>query len=178
MEICIIYEKLPLHAKKFDPFFLIDANIHTLELLADGLHHFQYNNLFTVEFISNLKCELPLAKKHDEATFDWTSIKHSNQNKTSLDNRIKRRSRNDTNGNQIHSSPSDTNWKNDPGESALKIWGWWKLRIVNGMNNFPFMSHALRLVVLTQVSSCAVEGVFLSSNNCAIHAVIQYYRIC
>ena len=62
--------KASITCKFFNPFFLIDATTHTLELLADGLHHFQYNKLFTVEFISNLKCELPLAKKHAEVKFD------------------------------------------------------------------------------------------------------------
>ena len=47
-------------------------------------------------------------------------------------------------------------WKTDDGEYSCRIWEWWKSRV----NKFPYFSRALRLVVLSQLSSCSVERVF------------------
>ena len=44
-------------------------------------------------------------------------------------------------------------------ERACRIWQWWKMRVMDS-DRFKFFKMALRLVVLTQVSSCSVERVF------------------
>ena len=49
-----------------------------------------------------------------------------------------------------------SDWKVDPGEYACKIGEWWKPRV----DVSPFHVLALRLVVLTQLSSCSVERIF------------------
>ena len=46
------------------------------------------------------------------------------------------------------------------GEKASKIWEWWKIKWNTCKNVFPKYLLAIRLVVLTQISSCAVERVF------------------
>ena len=51
--------------------------------------------------------------------------------------------------------------KRNPGEKASRIWEWWRLRICESKNpNLTFFAKAIRVVVLTQLSSCAVERVF------------------
>ena len=59
----------------------------------------------------------------------------------------------------------DTNlnidWKEDPGERASRVWEWWRVRIYETKNDkLRFFAKAIRLVVLTQLSSCAMERVF------------------
>ena len=51
-------------------------------------------------------------------------------------------------------------WKSDPRERAWKIRGWWQTRLLQDDSSFFAFKTALRLVVLTQTSSCAVERVF------------------
>ena len=51
---------------------------------------------------------------------------------------------------------TESDWKKDDGEYACSIWKWWRPRV----EYFPCFSLALRLVVLTQLSSCFVERVF------------------
>ena len=52
------------------------------------------------------------------------------------------------------------NWRDDPGEKACRIWQWWKIVFNKNAKNFPAFKLAIRLVVLSQLSSCAVERVF------------------
>ena len=47
-------------------------------------------------------------------------------------------------------------FKKDPGEYAQRIWQWWGPRC----QKFPKHYMAIRLVVLTQTSSCFIERVF------------------
>jgi hypothetical protein len=51
-------------------------------------------------------------------------------------------------------------WKCDPGERARRIYEWWKVRLIANPAGFHFFLEALRRLVLTQVSSAAVERVF------------------
>lgn len=113
------------------------------------MKHFEYPD-FDDEFLTNLEMEIPLAVKHANKEFDWNSIKETHNFKIRIDRKIKRRRLND--GNVLE-------WKDDPGERASKIWEWWKLRTTNN-DDFKYFRHALRLVVLTQISSCSVERVF------------------
>ena len=47
-------------------------------------------------------------------------------------------------------------WREDDTEYSRRIREWWKTRV----GKFPYHSLTLRLVVLTQTSSCSVERVF------------------
>ena len=49
-------------------------------------------------------------------------------------------------------------WEKDPGERACRISTFWKDKIVDD-SEFIFYRNTLRLVVLTQLSSCAFEQV-------------------
>ena len=55
----------------------------------------------------------------------------------------------------------EEDWKKHPGERASRIWEWWRKRIHETKNpKLKFFARAVRAVVLTQLSSCAVERVF------------------
>ena len=75
-------------------------------------------------------------------------IKPTRQYKTRLQKRIKK--------NKM--SAAEVGWKDDAGEYAERIWQWWKPE--TRRTKFPFHALALRLIVLTQLSSCSVEHVF------------------
>ena len=47
-------------------------------------------------------------------------------------------------------------WTQNPGEKARRIWEWWRARLVKN-DVFTFFKLAIRLVVLVQASSAAVE---------------------
>ena len=55
-------------------------------------------------------------------------------------------------------------WRNDPEERARMIWEWWRVRLLSDTNIFPAFRKCLRLVVLSQTSSCTVERVFFRLN--------------
>ena len=97
-----------------------------------------------------MKKELPLATKHANKAFDWESIKPSKQYETRLDRRIKRKKLD---------KDHVFDWKRDAGEKACRIFEWWKLRFTD-TTMFICFRFALRLVVLSQMSSCSVERVF------------------
>ena len=97
-----------------------------------------------------MKKELPLAIEHANKMFDWESIKPSKQYETRLDRKIKRKKLD---------KDHVFDWKVDPGETACRIFEWWKVRFTD-MTMFPCFRIALRLVVLSQMSSCSVERVF------------------
>ena len=130
--------------KLFDPLYLKgkENQIHTLCFLADQLHHFRYPQ-FNATFISQLKREIPLAVSH--------AIQLSSQFKIRMQRRKKR-----------HNLEDDAvlDCRDDPGERARMVWEWWKVRLMSDDNLFPVFRMSLRLVVLTQTSSCAVERVF------------------
>ena len=79
---------------------------------------------------------------------DLDEIKPTRQYKTRLQKRIKK--------NKM--SAAEVDWKDDAGEYAERIWQWWKPE--TRRTKFPFHALALRLIVLTQLSSCSVERVF------------------
>ena len=48
----------------------------------------------------------------------------------------------------------------DAGEKASRIWEWWRVRVYEIENSqLSFFAIAIRVVVLTQMSSCAIERV-------------------
>jgi hypothetical protein len=146
-----LLRKRALACKIFDPLFLRgkEGQIERLLILSRDLSHFQYKD-FDDDFITCLGKEIPLAVEHANRNFDWELIPHSHQYKTRIDRKIKRRKL---------GNGDDLDWRDDPGERACQIWEWWKLRMLDN-DDFLYFRTALRLVVLTQVSSCSVERVF------------------
>ena len=98
----------------FDPLFLKgkENNIEQLKNIAGGLKHFEYRD-FDDKFLANLEKEIPLAVEHANKEFDWNSIKETDNFKTIIDRKIKRRKLNDDH---------ILDWKDDPGERASKTW--------------------------------------------------------
>jgi hypothetical protein len=58
----------------------------------------------------------------------------------------------------------DKAWKNDPIESARRIWEWWRAKKDDDVR-IRHLVVAARLVVLVQVSSAPVERVFSQVKN-------------
>ena len=134
-------------AQIFNPIFLAtlsDADVEsTLHFLADKLVAFGYRH-FNPRFIKDLKNEMHDVVREAKRDHDLGRLKASDKYKTRLQRRIKRK--------------KDTvdDFKKDPGEYAERIWQWWGPR----KKMFPKHYTAIRLVVLTQTSSCFVERVF------------------
>ena len=141
-------------AQLFDLMIVKHMSQQSLELLADDLTYFGYDRIFTPAFIKNLKKEIPTLINEANKDFDWGTVGNSKQYQTRSMRRAKRkRHNNDPNNNN--------DWKKDPGEKTSRIWEWWRLRICESKNpNLTFFAKAIRVVVLTQLSSCAVERVF------------------
>ena len=78
----------------------------------------------------------------------------SKQFQTRSQKRAKRQKLNDE-------TSMEQDWRNDPGEKACCIWEWWRVRVYEVPNpKLTYFALGLRLIVLTQVSSCAIERVF------------------
>jgi hypothetical protein len=138
-------------ARLFDPFFLQDHSndLVTLNALADDLKHFKYRQ-FSQDFILSLKRELPRLIIKANESFDWENVSSSHQFKTRLQKRMKR----------YDIQLDDSSWRSDPGEMATRIWQWWRSLQSTGAKEFPAFCYEVRLVVLSQLSSCSVERVF------------------
>ena len=144
----------------FNPLFVKEASLASLELLADDLTYFRsgYDSVFAEAFITNLKNEIPALVIEAKKDFDWNSVGNSKQYKTRSMKRAKRKNLN-------NEDIAADNWMNDPGEKASKIWEWWRVHVYEVENpRLLFMAQAVRIVVLTQLSSCAVERVFSQLN--------------
>jgi len=142
-------------AQLFDPFYIKDKSVAALELLADDLTYFGYDSLFTDAFIDRLKQEIPSLIVEAQKEFDWEAVGNSKQYLTRSMKRAKRRTLDNDDEN------NEEDWKKDPGEMASRIWEWWRTRVYEVENpKLQFFAQAIRVVVLTQLSSCAVERVF------------------
>lgn len=139
-------------AQLFNLFFVKSKSVNALYLLADDLKYFGFQ-AFTTAFIGELKKEIPVVIDESNKDFDWNAIGNSKQFKTRSQKRAKRRKLND----DINAD----DWRCDPGEKSCRIWEWWKVRIYEIPNpKLAYFALGIRLIVLTQVSSCAIERVF------------------
>ena len=82
----------------------------------------------------------------------FSCCRSSHQCKTCLQKRIEKKK-------LPEGTTPDDNWKDDAGERACQTWEWWCHRVCNS-RDFVFFAEAICLVVLMQLSSCAVEQVF------------------
>ena len=136
----------------FDPMYLSTTTLEAASLLIDDLKHYEYS-MFTPDFLSGMKEELILASEHSKKPFDWDSIDGSDAYKTRVQKKIRTKEIADD---------DEYDWKaKDPGERARRIYEWWIIRLTNGCGtDFMCFRVALRLIVLSQTSSCAVERIF------------------
>ena len=112
---------------------------------VDKLKAFQYRPFNKILF-DGLKKEMKLFVLEAKADHDLGKIKPSEKYKTRLQKRIKKKKR----------SAETFDFRDDAGEYSERIFAWMKPR----RQKFPYHALALRLVVLTQLSSCSVERVF------------------
>ena len=118
----------------------------------DELHVFKFPE-FTPTFLSGLKAEIAVYKTviGNTSARDGTDAefwKHCPGAETYDKALAKKNTGND--------DLMIRTWRDDPIEKARRIWEWWKVH----RDRFVFFSSAVRLIVLVQVSSCAVERVF------------------
>jgi hypothetical protein len=123
-------------AKLFNPLVAKYLRIQELEALADDLSNFKFV-AFTPAFLGRLKKDIPRYMNLLGAPFDWESLPGASEwaSKQKEPNR---------------------DWQEDQLEVARRIWEWWRIH----REKFHYMKEAVRLVVLVQVSSAAVERVF------------------
>ena len=147
---CYDIRQMASVAQMFNPLYIKDMTeadvIVNLYELADKLKHFKYRH-FNATFIRRLKLEMLSVVAEARNFHDLDKYKPSDKFKTRMAKRVKRKDLDSDHG---------LTWKDDDAEYACRIWEWWKPRV----NKFPSYSLALRLVVLTQLSSCSVERVF------------------
>jgi hypothetical protein len=141
----------------FNPFFLVENrnDIVQLNSLADDMVYFECNQ-FSNAFISCLKREIPRLVQYASLPFQWHDVESSSSFKTRMQKRLKR---------CIDHDAEIGTWMDDPGEKASRIWYWWKTQVFEKNENFPEFKVAVRIVVLFQTSSCAVERVFSRLKN-------------
>ena len=114
-----------------------------LHYLADKLIMYKYDSYFTEGFISCLKKEIPDVVKEAKRDHDLDRIEGNKHYHTRLQKRMKKSN---------IQNKDDMDWKKDPGEYARHIWEWWRTRV----HEFPCHAFAIRLIVLSQLSSCSV----------------------
>jgi hypothetical protein len=140
-------------AQLFNPVWLAETIkdeadvVNILYPLADMLKSFGYKRI-TDNLIKQLKKEMnDVVEEARTYSRDLDNIKASKPYQTRMQKRIKRAK-----------LPEGTvlDWKDDSGEYATRIWKWWKGR----RDKFKVHGLVLRLIVLTQLSSCNVERVF------------------
>jgi hypothetical protein len=137
-------------AEIFNPMLLKGTSnteiVTHLHILADKLNYFNYPQ-FMQDFIKHFKKEIPKVVQEANRDSDLDRITSSQRYQTWMQRRIKRKKL---------EWGVELDWKKDDGEYASRIWKWWRPRV----HNFPFFALALRLVALTQLSSCSGERVF------------------
>ena len=97
--------------------------------------------------MAGLKQEMKALVEEAKRDHDLDRIIPSKAFKTRMEKRVKRNKLGDDHG---------LTWEDDDGEYASHIWAWKKPRV----DTFPYHACALRLIVLTQLSSCSAERVF------------------
>ena len=131
-----------------------DFSVLEISESIDGLHVFQMPE-FTPTFLRGMKNEIGIYKAAIESTVKrdgtdnefWIHCPGAEKYDKAL------REKNIRIG---CVDPLIESWRDDPIEKARRIWEWWRIH----HSKFVFFSKAVRLVVLVQVSSCAVERVF------------------
>ena len=165
-------KKVMYACRLFDPFFVQENNIATLSLLVDELKHFGkgFPEFVDDDFKIALKSELHALKAMSTVAFDWNGIEEAKQyemRKLKKKHREQKRATlrqinglENVEGLTIGRSQDYDDWKNDPGELARRIVGWWQSMSQRNPTKISIFVQSLVLVVLVQTSSCSVERTF------------------
>ena len=129
-------------ARVFNPLVLREMDLNASWLLIDDLALLGLRK-FTPQFLDGMKAELPAVLAHAARDFDWSTVPGA----ADFDASIRR-----------SDAAADVSfaWQLNPGEKARRIWEWWRARIRKS-DELVFFKIAVRLVVLVQASSAAVE---------------------
>jgi hypothetical protein len=140
-------------AEIFDPLKVKDMTEAATMLQADLLQRFGFPE-FTDAFIAGLKEEIPRYRRMARAFFDWSTMEGAEEYEKQRRRRLEAREHDPT-----LRIPEYKRWEDDPAERARRIWLWWRIRVYE-VQEFQFITLALRLVALVQPSSCGIERVF------------------
>ena len=138
----------------FNPLKLKDMSISVAELLVDDLSFLEFPE-FTDEFLEGVKKELPSIREEARKPFNWDAVPGAEAYNTSQERDVDPPDPRGVSTREVHFRT----WQEDIGEKGRRIWEWWKVRMV-GSYKWPKWSLALRLCVLVQPSSAAIERVF------------------
>ena len=141
-------------ASVFNPLEMKGKSQQELAALLDHLPNFGYPE-FSPGFIEALKADIPFLKGLYDATSDdsWSNINGAMEYDAGTipasDGRGKGRPR------------TKDSWREDPVETARRIWEFWRVKMISGVKTIPnALEEALCLVALAQLSSTSVERVF------------------
>jgi hypothetical protein len=173
-----------LSAKVFDVLYLATGpHLQSLEMLVDGLKDFGYPE-FTESFLSDMKKEIPYVLELAKKEFNWEAAPESRTYRSRAVGRSlreKKRAMMDAEAEVNREEGSDglrtfanlnisdlplrsampfKDWEDDPAERARRIYFWWQVHILGKRSGIYYFSEALRLIVLSQPSSAAIERVF------------------
>ena len=129
-------------ARVFNPIFVKELDVNANSLSIDDLAYFGIQK-FTGQFLEGMKSELSLLLDHSRRPFDWSAVPGA----ADFDSAVLRADA---------GADVAVAWTQNPGEKARRIWEWWRARLVKN-DVFTFFKLAIRLVVLVQASSAAVE---------------------
>jgi len=108
-----------------------------LQLWIDDLSHFGFSKL-TPNFLVRMKDEIiEYQRIAQNELFDWDSLPGADQWAAAQ---------------KDNGKP----WQQGTSEKCRRVWEWWRIH----RHNLTFFQVAVRLVVLIQVSSAAVERIF------------------
>ena len=138
----------------FNPLKLRNISISTAELLIDDLSFLEFPE-FTDEFFEGMKKELPSIRDEARKQFNWDAVPGAEDYNNSQERDVDPPDPRGVSTREVHFRT----WQDDIGEKGRRIWEWWKVRMV-GSSKWPRWSLALRLCVLVQPSSAAIERVF------------------
>jgi len=121
-------------ARVFNPLVLREMDLNASWLLIDDLALLGLRK-FTPQFLDGMKAELPAVLAHAARDFDWSTVPGA----ADFDASIRR-----------SDAAADVSF------AWQRIWEWWRARIRKS-DELVFFKIAVRLVVLVQASSAAVE---------------------
>ena len=140
-------------AEIFDPLRVKEMSEPATMQQADLLPRFGFPE-FNDEFVEALKNEIPRYRRMARAHFDWNALDGAKEYNEKIQELNAGRGNDPT-----LREPAYPNWEHDPAERGRRIWLWWRIRVYE-VQEFEYITVALRLIALVPPSSCGIERVF------------------